>query len=57
MYMEDILRHKDFTRSQLGDVSAFLCNAQLLIRSIVARHRNRCGHPETRLPEAPGLEP
>jgi hypothetical protein len=55
--MEDILRHKDFTRSQLGDVSAFLCNAQLLIRSIVARHRNRCGHPETRLPEAPGLEP
>ena len=26
MYMEDIPRHKDFTRSQLGDVSAFLCN-------------------------------
>ena len=24
--MEDILRHKDFTRSQFGDVSAFLCN-------------------------------
>jgi hypothetical protein len=26
MYMEDIPRHKDFTRSKLGDVSAFLCN-------------------------------
>ena len=24
--MEDIPRHKDFTRSQLRDVSAFLCN-------------------------------
>jgi hypothetical protein len=26
MYMEDIPRHKDFPRSKLGDVSAFLCN-------------------------------
>jgi hypothetical protein len=26
MYMEDIPRHKDFTRSKLGDVSAFLCH-------------------------------
>ena len=24
--MEDIPRHKDFTRSKLGDVSAFLCH-------------------------------
>ena len=26
MYMEDIPRHKDFTRSKLADVSAFLCH-------------------------------